>query len=236
MMTSTDVIKPMIRAVPNNVCHIRQMMIVESCPMMLAGIRRVFAQPCFRVGYRMETSVVSDVPQMMIQQRANLVIMELSGEGESILDGLRVISQFLATWPLTPLIVCTTLVDARVLQQLMIMGVNGIYLKQDPLLVLTRCVLQVVAGKRSYGLRVRALLKEYMTRASLLTHREMDVLECLFTGKTVTTTARVLHRDIRTVSTHKRNAMTKLGFHSDCELYTWGGGLAAVSKDYKGVS
>lgn len=54
-----------------------------------------------------------------------------------------------------------------------------------------------------------------------LTHRELDVLELLFKGKSVTTTAQALQRDIRTVSAHKRNAMFKLELYSDSDLYRW---------------
>lgn len=225
-MTSLEMSEPITNDIPNKVCHIDKVVIMETCPMTRLGIRRLLEQPNFQVGHCLEASAVNDIALMMLRSKANLVIMELSGEGESILNGLRVIGQFLSSWILTPLIVCTALADARLLNQLVGMGVGSIYLKQDPLSSLTECVYQVMEQKYSYSPQAAALLDCQSTSSPLLTYREMNVLECLFMGKSVTTTAQVLHRDIRTISTHKRNVMTKLGFQNDFELYTWGAELS----------
>lgn len=219
MMTSTEIKKPVLPCA-SEVCHIGKILIMEACPMIQAGIGNLLAQPCFNVGDFLQAPMAGDVQTMMYQHRADLVMMELSGEGESILDGLRVISQFLATWS-TPLIVCTALADACLMKQLAAMGVNGIYLKQDPLSALTECVMRVMDFEYCHSPQAATLIGGWKNHAHQLTYREMDVLGCLFTGKSVTNTARTLHRDIRTISTHKRNAMLKLGFDSDCELYSW---------------
>lgn len=223
MTISTEVIKPLSSA-PPKAWSIETVLIMESCPMVLTGIRRLLAQPYFQVKHYLEVSTVVDIPLMMQRHEADLVMMELSGEGESILDGLNVINQCQANWPLIPLIVCTASTDARLLKQLVAMGVKGIYLKQDPLSTLIQCVRQVMDDKYIHSPQAAALLGNGFSRPQhpMLTFREMEVLGCLFTGKTVTSTALALHRDIRTVSTHKRNAMSKLGFHNDSELYTWG--------------
>lgn len=223
MMLSTEVINPTSSPIPK-VWYIDTVLIMEICPMVLTGIRRLLTQPNFQVKHCLEVSMAVDIPVMMKRHEADLVMMELSGEGESILDGLKVISQYLADWPLTPLIVCTASTDARLLRQLVAMGVNGIYLKQDPLSTLVQCVRQVMNDKYSHSPQAAALINSGFSRHQppMLTFREMEVLGCLFMGKTVTSTALALHRDIRTVSTHKRNAMNKLGFYNDSELYSWG--------------
>lgn len=61
-----------------------------------------------------------------------------------------------------------------------------------------------------------------------LTARELDVLAYLFSGLSVSRVAQALHRDIRTISTHKRNAMVKLGFHNDSELFAQGTWMAQI--------
>ncbi|MBL5902942.1 response regulator transcription factor [Serratia fonticola] len=226
MMTSLEMSEPVIHEMPNKVCYIGNVMIMETCSMTRKGIRRLLEQPTFQVMHYLEAPAVNDISLMMLRSNANLVIMDLSGEGESIMDGLRVIGQFQGNWPMTPLIVCTVLADTRLLKQLVAMGVSGIYLKQDPLSSLTECISQVMENKNSYSTQVTELLADRIAHPPLLTYREMDVLECLFTGKSVKTTAQVLHRDIRTISTHKRNAMIKLGFNNNCELYTWGAELS----------
>lgn len=222
MMISTEVIKPVSSAMPK-VWNIETVLIMETCPMALTGIRRLLAQPYFQVTHCLEVLKAVDIPLIMKRHEADLVIMELSGEGESILDGLNTIYQYLADWPSAPLIVCTALTDARLLKQLAAMGVHGIYLKQDPLTSLIQCVRQVIDDKYSHSPQAAVLAERGFSRLPpMLTYREMEVLGCLFMGKSVTATALALHRDIRTVSTHKRNAMSKLGFENDSELYSWG--------------
>jgi two-component system capsular synthesis response regulator RcsB len=223
MTCSIEVVEP-ISSVTPKVWNIETVLIMETCPMALTGIRRLLAQPYFQVTHYLEVPKAVDIPTIMMQHKVDLVIMELSGEGESILDGLNIINQYLANWPLAPLIVCTTLTDARLLKQLVAMGVNGIYLKQDPLSTLIECVRQVIDDKYSHSPQAATLVDRGFSHSPppMLTYREIEVLRCLFTGKSVTATALALHRDIRTVSSHKRNAMSKLGFDNDSELYSWG--------------
>jgi two-component system capsular synthesis response regulator RcsB len=66
-----------------------------------------------------------------------------------------------------------------------------------------------------------------------LTRRELDVLTYLFSGMNVSAVAAKMHRDIRTISTHKRNAMAKLGFKNDSELFAQG---IWMMKAWPGVS
>lgn len=223
MMISTEVIEPVSSAMPK-VWNIETVLIMETCPMALTGIRRLLAQPYFQVTHWLEVPKAVDIPLITTRHGADLVMMELNGEGESILDGVNVINQYLADWPLAPLIVCTTLTDVRLLKQLVAMGVHGIYLKQDPLSALIQCVRQVMDEKCGHSPQAAVLIDRGFSRSPppMLTYREIEVLGCLFTGKSVTATALALHRDIRTVSTHKRNAMSKLGFDNDSELYSWG--------------
>lgn len=200
---------------------IDRVMLMDACPITRTGIGSVLSSLPFQVKDVMHLEKIRDVPQTMQRGKVDLVITELCGEGESVLDGLRAINYLRQRWPLTPVIVATTLQDTRMLAQLLILGIAGIYLKSDPLSTLTRGLLRALGGQRSLSpLAVTLLDKNTLTPP--LTEREIDVLECLFAGKNVTATAHALHRDIRTISTHKRNAMYKLGFLNDCDLYTCG--------------
>lgn len=207
--------------------RIKQVLIMEPCLMTRAGICSLVTQPDFQVGRCLESVRVIDLPEIMSRHQPDLVLMELRGDGESVLDGLQMVSQLLKTWPLVPLIICTVLDDYRLLRQLAAMGVSGIYLKQESLLELARCVLHVMANKTIYSSQTTTLIGAYRSQYPMLTHNEIGVLEYLWAGQSVTTTARMLHRDIRTVSSHKRNAMSKLGFHNDSEFYAWGAWLSS---------
>ncbi|MFI8417431.1 LuxR C-terminal-related transcriptional regulator [Serratia sp. NPDC078593] len=200
--------------------------IMEACPMTTLGMRNVLAQSCGLSENIMQVNNLAAIPGLMRNHLPQLLIMELCGEAESVLDGLRLISLCIEHWPATPIIVCTALDDPRVLQLLTASGIKGLLLKQEPSVALAQCVQQVLAGRRSYSHKVRQLLANHSIGGKALTARELDVLAYLFSGKSVTTAALMMHRDVRTVSTHKRNAMLKLGFQNDGELFLQGKWMA----------
>ena len=53
---------------------------------------------------------------------------------------------------------------------------------------------------------------------SILTRRELDVLECLCEGKSAREFADALCIDYETVRTHKKHIMEKLGLHTTAAL------------------
>ena len=71
-----------------------------------------------------------------------------------------------------------------------------------------------------------------------LTPKEFEVLMYLLEGLSVTNIARLMHRDVRTISTHKRNAMWCVGLKSSGEVQFLGGVLQGSHAVYqkKGLS
>ncbi|WP_199637747.1 response regulator transcription factor [Serratia sp. PAMC26656] len=201
--------------------------IMEPCPVTALGIRNKLIESC---GYRQDriqhVRCLADLPSVLLKHRPRLLIMELCGKSESVLDGLRLIAEVQAGSPQTALLVCTALDESRILRQLIASGIRGLMLKQETAIALTHCVQQVLAGKCSFSHRIRQRQLHEATPGRPLTARELDVLAELFSGKSVSSVALTMRRDIRTVSTHKRNAMLKLGFHNDGELYLQGKWMA----------
>ncbi|MGA9618555.1 response regulator transcription factor [Serratia proteamaculans] len=201
---------------------------MEPCPITALGINNRLVESC---GYRrdgiQQAGSIAELRLVLAKYQPQLLIMELCGKSESVLDGLRLIAEMQAGSPHTALLVCTALDEPRVLKQLIAAGIRGLMLKQEPAIALVHCVQQVLTGKHSFSHRIRQRHLLHDAAASKhLTVRELDVLSQLFSGKSVTNVALTLCRDIRTVSTHKRNAMLKLGFHTDGELYLQGKWMA----------
>jgi len=53
---------------------------------------------------------------------------------------------------------------------------------------------------------------------SILTRRDLDVLECMSEGKSAREIANTLHIDYETVRTHKKHIMEKLDMHTNAAL------------------
>jgi two-component system capsular synthesis response regulator RcsB len=204
----------------------QSIVVMESCPLTAIGVHNVLLETCGAACHVVEASNLADIPGLMRNYQPQLLVMELCGADESVLDGLRLIALCLEHWPATPVIVCTALDDPRVLQLLTASGIKGLMLKHEPSIALAQCVQQVLAGRRHYSHKARQMLNHDDGKSKSLTARELDVLSYLFSGKSVTTAALMMHRDVRTISTHKRNAMLKLGFQSDGELFLQGKWMA----------
>lgn len=200
----------------------RSVLVMEPCQVTALGIREALNQSCRISGDIRVVNTLADVSEAMHPFPANLLVMELCGEEESVLDGLKFINSCLNRWQTTSIVVCTGFNNIRLLQLLAASGVKGLVLKQEPAAALSQCLQKVLSGRRSISYKTSQLLASQPVSGKPLTPRELDVLTCLFSGKSVTTAAIKMHRDTRTISTHKRNAMQKLGIHNDGELYLQG--------------
>ena len=198
-------------------------LLMETSPVTALGMGLMLEQHCGITGGVLQASKLSDIYALLLLHHPRVLLMELYGSGESVLDGLRLVSRCNESWPLTQVIVCTELSDVRGIKLLVSSGVNGVVLRHEPLSALVDCTRAVLSGGRAYSPKVEQIIARTEPVVKHLTTRELDVLHHLFSGKNVTGTASVMHLDIRTVSTYKRNAMFKLGFHSDSELFSYGG-------------
>lgn len=204
-------------------------LLMDTSPITALGIGLMLEEQCGIGGGILHASKLSEIHDLLRLHHPRILIMELCGEDESVLDGIRLITRCNESWPLTQVVVCTELNDSRAIQLLISTGIGGLVLKQEPDTELIRCVRAVLTGRCAYSRQVEQILNQGERAVKHLTAREIEVLYHLFSGKNVTSTASTMNLDIRTVSTYKRNAMFKMGFHSDSELFSRGGWLAKGS-------
>jgi DNA-binding NarL/FixJ family response regulator len=67
---------------------------------------------------------------------------------------------------------------------------------------------------------------------SRLSAREREVLQLLAEGKSSLATAKLMHISIKTVETHRRNIVKKLGVHGTAELTKYAVREGLTSLDY----
>jgi len=164
---------------------------------------------------------LTDINKLVTQYRPDILIAELAGNGDSMMDILSTLSHCIRHWqPQIPVVVCTTIQNVSLFQLLRAINVRGICLKQEPIETLTHCVERVLQGYFEFSPIVTQYLPKIEEHHLPLTARELEVLVHLFSGKNVTEVAKAMNRDIRTISTHKRNAMRKIGFKNDSEMFS----------------
>lgn len=204
-------------------------LIMDACPATALGIKHILVESCGITDTARYVQNLAGLASQVASAPPALLIMDICGEKERMLDGLRLLAQLHEDCPTMKIIICTDFNDYRILELLVSSKANGILLKHEPALALAQCVSRCASGEQQWlSPKVQQLLAKATPRNTALTVRELDVLAYLFSGLSVSRVAQTLHRDIRTISTHKRNAMVKLGFHNDSELFAKGTWMAQI--------
>lgn len=204
-------------------------LIMDACPITAQGIKRVLVENCGIADSISYVQSLAGISSRVASVPPALLIMDICGEKELMLDGLRLLAHLREAHPEMKIVICTDFSDYRILELLISSKANGILLKHEPVLALVQCVTNGILGDLQWlSPKVKLLLAKTPPKNTALTARELDVLACLFSGLSVSRVAQTLHRNIRTVSTHKRNAMMKLGFHNDSELFARGTWMAKI--------
>ncbi|MGO4744700.1 hypothetical protein [Serratia quinivorans] len=197
-------------------------LIMDACPMTRNGLRHILNSIVFNNTEIMLLSKASDIPMAMIAHSPSVIVMDLCGKDESVLEGLRVIASCQSKWPITPVVVCTTLIDAHFLHQVKALNVCSICYKYDSLQAIEQCIRFAMSGSYKDSPTIQQLFNDNRDCLAMLSNKEIDVLAQVLAGSSVGNTALKMHRDIRTISTQKRSAMGKLGYRNNNDLFTRG--------------
>ena len=118
--------------------------------------------------------------------------------------------------------------DGRYVKGMLQAGARGYILKDCAAEELTRAIRTVMAGQVYVSPGVTgAIVDDYVRQlssatgvdeAATLTHREREVLQLLAEGGTTANIAAELHLSVKTIETHRKHIMDKLGLRSIAEL------------------
>lgn len=202
-------------------------LIMDACPVTALGMKRVLTEYCGITAPVNYVQSLAGIPAGIVNAPVALLIMDICGEKESVLDGLRLLANLRTSHPTMKMVICTGFTDHHVLELLVSSEANGILLKHEPVMALEQCVVSIMSDDTQWlSPKAKLLLAKTTSKKNPLTAWELDVLAYLFSGLSVSRVAQMLHRDTRTVSMHKRNAMAKLGFSNDSELFAQGTWMA----------
>jgi DNA-binding NarL/FixJ family response regulator len=151
----------------------------------------------------------------VVATRADVVVTDLKMPGMS---GLSAISEIAATAPATGIVVFTMYDNPAYVWETMNAGARAYLLKSAPKEDLLRAVRAVAGGAGFLQAEVTMPLLRRLandaraeSQRSLLTLREMQILECLAEGYSNKTVAHTLEITEETVKSHLKNLYEKLG-------------------------
>lgn len=174
----------------------------------------------------------AEAVQIFTATHPDVVVMDLQ---MPVKDGLAAIEEIRQTGVPAQILVLTSFPEDDMVIAAIQAGASGVMLKDAPPERLLDAIRAVARGESALHPRVaQKLIRRVQQEASLppaasvLTPRETQVLRCLAAGMSNREIARELDISTRTVTTHVRNLLDKLGLHNRTQaaLYAVEKGLA----------
>jgi DNA-binding NarL/FixJ family response regulator len=184
-------------------------------------------------------ALLHDVPDIQIVGEANdgrealdlirtlhpdVVVMDV---GMPELNGVEATRRIRAEFDGVRVIALSTHTDKRYVHHMLEAGANGYVLKISAHEELIRAVRAASQGRTYLSPEIAGLVVERSTSTnagrdmsvySTLSSREREVLQLVAEGKTSAETAKEMHISVKTVETHRRNIVQKVGLHGTAEL------------------
>jgi DNA-binding NarL/FixJ family response regulator len=212
-------------------------LLVEDHQIVREGLRSLLEkQTGFRVVAEAEDGRAA--VQVAREMALDIVIMDVSMPD---LNGIEATRQILAHNPDTKVIALSMHADKRFVVQMLRAGASGYVLKNSAFGELELAIRTVLANRTYLSPKMADLIvKEYVHHLanaepsvfSILTPRELEVLQLLSEGKTTKEIAFSLQVSVKTIETYRQQIMAKLGVHSIAELtkYAIREGLTSVDR------
>ena len=142
------------------------------------------------------------------------------------LNGIDAARKILAEMPYVIIIILSMHADQRFIKEALHIGAKGYILKESAAREVIEAVKAVRKGEYYFSQAVRdKVMLDYVegaregnTLESPLSGREREVLQLLAEGKSTKEIAHDLHVSIKTIESHRKKVMDKLGLHSIAEL------------------
>ena len=161
--------------------------------------------------------------QLTRELRPDVVVMDLSMPG---LDGLKATEALRTTVADSRILILTRHAEGSYVQRLLAAGASGYVLKQSAAEELVRAIRRVAAGQKYLDPAITDQAIGNVTTGSRgatgsarhLSRREQDVLRFVALGFLTKEIAARLDISIKTVETHKANAMIKVGLKNRIDI------------------
>ena len=139
-------------------------------------------------------------------------------------NGIEVAKRMRAAYPDIKIIVLSVDTHEYTIMQLMHIGIDGFVSKTAPLDEVAHAVQSLSEGVPFYGHDIAVMLRDITDAktgkrtTSLLTKRELEIVEACCDGKLGKEIAEEFHISLRAVNSHKTNIFKKLGLSSSVEM------------------
>jgi DNA-binding NarL/FixJ family response regulator len=195
-------------------------LIADDHAVVRRGLRQILAEtPDILVGG--EASTAPEVMRMVREHRFTVVLLDISLPGGSGIELLRDIRKEL---PRLPVVILTAHAEEQYAVRAIRAGAAGFLTKESAPERLIEAVRKVAGGGRFVSPQLAEALASALAEDSSgqpherLSDRELEVLERIGSGKTVSEIAAELSLSVKTISTHRTRLLKKMGLRNNAEL------------------
>lgn len=202
------------------------MAIADDHPLVLSALKNELSQlPEFRIVLVAQTG--DDLLDALERTPCEVVITDFAmpTDAKEEADGFALIKRIRTDHPLTKLIVYTAMNNGAVVRRLYRMGVFSVISKKEQAEELINACMATQTSKQVYfPVSLRGELEVSWAQGDAFAHNkeltisELEVVRLFVGGSSLSDICERLSRTPSTVSTHKNNAMRKLGLATDAEL------------------
>ncbi len=192
-------------------------LLVDDHPVVLQGLRQIISEEV-PGAVVVEARDAAEALDRLAETRFQLIVLDLMLPGRG---GLEFLTQLQHAYPSTPVLVLSIHPEDHYAVRAMRAGAAGYLNKASERREIAHAMQKIIAGEKyiSPAVAERIALKKVLpARTEGLSNREYEILGAIAAGKRLTVVARELSLSVKTVSTHKRRIMAKLGATNDAEL------------------
>lgn len=204
--------------------------IADDHPVVLMGIKALLGSQgdAFRIVGEAHNG--GELLGLLATQACDLLITDFSMPDEQgSTDGLLLLKRLRRDHPSLPVVVLTMVHNPTLIRGMLAAGVKGVVDKAGMMTELLLAIQATGNGRDYLSKRYRAGLADADAAGSepaevfagQLSVREAEIVRLFASGLSITQIAEHVHRSVKTVSQQKNDAMRKLGFTSNSQLYEY---------------
>ncbi|HEX7817441.1 response regulator transcription factor [Dyella sp.] len=198
--------------------------IADDHPAFLSGLKHLFASAngIDLIGAARNSTELVD---LLSRQRVDVVLTDFSMGAGRYGDGVVLLRFLMCRFPKVRLVVLTGLENARLIRDLLDIGIRVVVSKSEDPELLFFAIRYAHFGysylSPAICKLVNAAPSEGASCDALLSRRESEVLRMFCEGMTVEKIGAYIGRSRKTISTQKMSAMRKLGLRNEADLFNY---------------
>lgn len=194
------------------------LVIADSFPVMQWALQRYLSEECGRQVLAVVGDSDSLVERLADLPPESILITELGLPGQRSRDGIHLVEWLTRHCPQMKVMVYSVFSAPLLAKAVLRSGASAYISKRSPLETL-KAALECMALGQTF---LDPGLHPQRHTGKPLSPTEVDILRRLARGDTVSEIAQRTMRSVSTISTHKKNAMVKIGLNNDAELIALG--------------